>query len=123
MKLELKSILHDAWTSDCGNCYQAEVYLNSRPFAHLQNDGTGCETDIKPHHLFEGTRHHWKYWRDAINKHLLLLSEDTVLDSSYGWDDPLLNWSDSVLKRQHPWVTNEVDPRAEEDFRLFMARQ
>ena len=122
MRVELRSILHDDWMSDCANCYQAEVYLNNRPFAHLQNDGTSGETDIKPHHLFQGTWRQWQYWREAINKHLSVTSEEAVQDSSYGWEDTLLSWADTVLKKQHPWVTASTSPSEQRDFDLFMVK-
>jgi hypothetical protein len=122
MRVELRSVLHDDLMSDCGNCYQAEVYLNNKPFAHLQNDGTGEETDIKPHHLFQGTGRQWQYWREAINKHLYVESEDAVLDSSYGWEDTLLSWADGVLKKQHPWVAASTSSMEQRDFKLFMLK-
>jgi hypothetical protein len=41
MKLELKNIKHSEFASHETFCYEANLYVNGKPFAHVSNDGQG----------------------------------------------------------------------------------
>ena len=41
MKLELKNIKHSEFASHETFCYESNLYVNGKPFAHVSNDGQG----------------------------------------------------------------------------------
>ena len=41
MKIELKNIKHSEFASHETFCYEANLYVNGKPFAHVSNDGQG----------------------------------------------------------------------------------
>ena len=41
MKIELKNINHSEFASHETFCYEANLYVNGKPFAHVSNDGQG----------------------------------------------------------------------------------
>ena len=41
MKLELKNIKHSEFASHETFCFEANLYVNGKPFAHVRNDGQG----------------------------------------------------------------------------------
>ena len=41
MKIELKNINHSEFASHETFCYEANLYVNGKPFAHVRNDGQG----------------------------------------------------------------------------------
>ena len=41
MKLELKNIKHSEFASHETFCYEANLYVNGKPFAHVSNEGQG----------------------------------------------------------------------------------
>ena len=41
MKIELKNINHSEFASHETFCYEANLYVNDKPFAHVSNDGQG----------------------------------------------------------------------------------
>jgi hypothetical protein len=49
MKLSMKSIKHSAFASEETYCYEAVVYLDGKPFAHVRNQGHGGCDDVYPH--------------------------------------------------------------------------
>ena len=54
MNLEMKAINHSEWASEETYCYQANVYLDGKPFAMVSNDGHGgCDRDYS-HNNFKG---------------------------------------------------------------------
>ena len=54
MNLEMKAIKFSEWASEETYCYQANVYLDGKPFAMVSNDGHGgCDRDYS-HNKFKG---------------------------------------------------------------------
>lgn len=54
MNLEMKAIKFSEWASEETYCYQANVYLDGKPFAMVSNDGHGgCDRDYD-HPKFKG---------------------------------------------------------------------
>ena len=54
MNLEMKAIKHTEWASEETYCYQANVYLDGKPFAVVSNDGHGgCDREYS-HNKFKG---------------------------------------------------------------------
>lgn len=54
MNLEMKAIKFSEWASEETYCYQANVYLDGKPFAMVSNDGHGgCDRDYS-HDKFKG---------------------------------------------------------------------
>ena len=54
MNLEMKAIKHSEWASEETYCYQANVYLDGKPFAMVSNDGHGgCDREYS-HNKFKG---------------------------------------------------------------------
>ena len=54
MDLEMKAIKFSEWASEETYCYQANVYLDGKPFAMVSNDGHGgCDRDYS-HNKFKG---------------------------------------------------------------------
>ena len=54
MNLEMKAIKLSEWASEETYCYQANVYLDGKPFAMVSNDGHGgCDRDYS-HNKFKG---------------------------------------------------------------------
>jgi len=54
MNLEMKAIKHSEWASEETYCYQANVYLDGKPFAVVSNDGHGgCDREYS-HNKFKG---------------------------------------------------------------------
>ena len=54
MNLEMKAIKFSEWASEETYCYQANVYLDGKPFAMVSNDGHGgCDREYS-HNKFKG---------------------------------------------------------------------
>ena len=54
MNLEMKAIKFSEWGSEETYCYQANVYLDGKPFAMVSNDGHGgCDREYS-HNKFKG---------------------------------------------------------------------
>ena len=54
MNLEMKAIKFSEWASEETYCYQANVYLDGKPFAMVSNDGHGgCDREYS-HNKFNG---------------------------------------------------------------------
>ena len=54
MNLEMKAIKFSEWASEETYCYQANVYLDGKPFSLVSNDGHGgCDRDYS-HNKFKG---------------------------------------------------------------------
>ena len=54
MNLEMKAIKYSEWASQETYCYQANVYLDGKPFTMVSNDGHGgCDMDYS-HNKFKG---------------------------------------------------------------------
>lgn len=54
MNLEMKAIKFSEWGSEETYCYQANVYLDGKPFAMVSNDGRGgCDREYS-HNKFKG---------------------------------------------------------------------
>ena len=54
MNLEMKAIKFSDWASEETYCYQANVYLDGKPFAMVSNDGHGgCDREYS-HNKFKG---------------------------------------------------------------------
>lgn len=49
MRLEMKAIKHSEWASEETYCYQANVYLDGKPFAVVSNDGRGGCNRVEYH--------------------------------------------------------------------------
>lgn len=49
MKLELKNIKHAAFASEETHCFDAVLYLDGKPLAHISNDGRGGSNHVTPH--------------------------------------------------------------------------
>ena len=54
MNLEMKAIKFSEWASEETYCYQANVYLDGKPFVMVSNDGHGgCDREYS-HNKFKG---------------------------------------------------------------------
>lgn len=48
MKITLKNIKHSEFASQETNCFQADIYIDGKPFACVSNDGQGgCDMHLK----------------------------------------------------------------------------
>ena len=84
MKLELKNIKHSEFASHETFCYEANLYVNGKPFAHVSNDGQGSADYLYQDDRFKDL--------DAWNKcHALLkihCEKEYARDYGHEWNNP-----------------------------------
>lgn len=69
MKLELKNIKHAAFASEETHCFDAVLYLDGNPLAHISNDGRGGSNHVTMHDKFDlGYKAAYGTWRETMAK-------------------------------------------------------
>ena len=81
MKLELKNIKYCAFASEETFCFEAVLYADGKPVAHISNDGKGGADYVFPHDKAAKTI--WGNWRDAM----------AAIDKQFTGDDTLETWT------------------------------
>jgi hypothetical protein len=79
MKLELKNIKHAAFASEETHCFEAVLYLDGQPVAHISNEGRGGSDHVVPHE--RAPKGFWRNWREtmeAIDAHFANLPKSKL---------------------------------------------
>ena len=80
MNLEMKAIKFSEWASEETYCYQANVYLDGKPFAMVSNDGHGgCDREYS-HNKFKGD---YRATMKKVNEYFKSLPKRDV--GKYDW--------------------------------------
>ena len=63
MKLELKAIKYAAFASQETNCFEAKIYKDGKPWAHISNEGHGGPDALWP--LGDRPRNDKDFWKEV----------------------------------------------------------
>ena len=107
MKIELKKIKHSEFQSQETNCFQADLYVDGKPFAIVSNDGIGgCDMHYK-HPKNSQSRDEFHEQLDSLFK---WHRENTTYETEYderGYSEGSLDTTVSDLLVEH-LITKDV---------------
>ena len=112
MKLELKSIKYCDFASQETYCFEGVIYLDGKPFAHVDNDGHGGADRVHTHQKFNGD------WMDKFRE------VEAYFKSLPKTDVGKYEWAmDGFEQTLESWCHNQVcDHLTKKDLRRLLKR-
>ena len=108
MKLELKNIKHSDFASQETFCYEAKIYLDGKPLAHVENDGRGGSDLQLQHPSFTRSNFRKDFWdiMREIDKYFEDQPTEKVTFGDHTWDSQpsLESW---CYDEVHKWLLSK----------------